>query len=489
MSDIQTILSTIKAAVDKLTNTAAAKQDPVYKLVINQLNKLDTKNGAILNNIDNLKLINTIKNNVEKLIIDPKYKDALKQFVQSYNDIADVQNQYFAQFAAAYTSEQAAGILKKSAIESTLNNLTDAGIQAGVTDGLGSILMRNMQAGGSIADLSNQLRNYLLTNETGTGALEQYVNTYATTAINQYSAEYNFQIANDLGLEWYMYDGSLLTTSREFCVKAVHKKYIHASEFETILHGDFGNLGKIPVNKKTGLPNGLMEGTNPENFPRRRGGWNCGHQLIAVADIVVPQNVKDAVYATAAYQNWALRNGKQPNQPSIIASSLQTNFINTQQNNIKKLFSKDVQNEAEDQTGLDYISIVNLTGGIPGAHISNIRHELLPQSNYVSSRIETDQYNISRYIYDDKHIYNAYMRVKDPGKGTGLNLFANQVIEARKQGFDYLEVSAEGNYRTVDEWNGYITWAKFGYSMDNYSKQRFQNLMLASGRKELAWNI
>lgn len=320
MSDIKTILSTIQNAVDQLSASATAKQDPVYKAVINQLQKLETRDGAILNNARNLKTINYIKNGIEKLIIDTRYKEQLKQFAKAYDDIANVQNQYFAQFAAAYTPSNALKLLQSSAIHTTLTNLTETGIQAGVTDELRQILLKNAQSGGSMADLTDQLRNYLLTNETGEGALARYVKTYSNTAINQFSAEYNKQIADDLGLEWFMYDGSLLETSREFCKKCVQKKYIHISEFETILHGDFGNLGKISVNKKTKLPDGLMEGTTPENFPRRRGGWNCGHQLVAVDEIAVPQNVKDAVYATPAYQNWALRNGKELKKPSAETS-------------------------------------------------------------------------------------------------------------------------------------------------------------------------
>ncbi len=311
MSDIRTILETIQDAVDKLSAGATAKQDPVYKAVINQSQKLETRNGAIINNGKNLKLIINIKNNVEKLIVDKRYKEQLKEFAKAYSQVADVQNQYFAQFAAKFTPSKALKALQSSAIQTTLTNLTETGIQAGITDGLKQIMLKNAQSGSSMADLTEQLRDYLLTRDDNPGALERYVRTYSTTAINQFSAEYNKSIADDLGLEWYMYDGSLLETSREFCVKCVQKKYIHVSEFETILHGDFGNLGKIPVNRKTGLPNGLMEGTNPENFPRRRGGWNCGHQLVAVDEVAVPVQKRNDVYNSAAYQSWAVRNNKE----------------------------------------------------------------------------------------------------------------------------------------------------------------------------------
>lgn len=48
-----------------------------------------------------------------------------------------------------------------------------------------------------------------------------------------------------------------------------------------------------------------MDGTTPENFQRRRGGWNCGHQLIAVdSKTAVPDNVRKAVYSTADFYTW-----------------------------------------------------------------------------------------------------------------------------------------------------------------------------------------
>jgi hypothetical protein len=320
MSDIKQILDTIQKAVDRLSGSVATKQEPLFRSILTMLKNLDTKGDNLINNITNLKKINEIKIKIEKLIIDDKYKAELRAFAQSYSDIQNLHNDYFSKFAAAWKPTKALNVLKKTAIESTINNLTETGLQVGVTDGIRQILQKNVTAGGSYADLTEQLRNYMLTDNKGEGALERYVKTYSNTAINQFSAEYNKTIADDLGLEWYMYDGSLLETSRPFCIKCVHKKYIHASEFETILRGDFGADGHIGVSKTTGLPAGLMAGTTPENFPRRRGGWNCGHQLIAVDDIVVPQVDKDRVYASNTYKAWTAKNGKKPHDPGTVDS-------------------------------------------------------------------------------------------------------------------------------------------------------------------------
>lgn len=313
MSDINKIIKTIDDAVNRLGGAAAKKQEPLFRQVLALLKKLDTQGDTILNNLNNLRIINNVKAKIEKLIIDPAYKAELKEFAKAFTGLEGLHNDYFASFNVAFKPKQIQKVLTKNAIQTTINNLTEAGIQAGVTDGLKKILHQNVSNGGSYHDLTEQLRTYMLTDDKSEGALERYVKSYATTAINQFSAEYNKNIADDLNLEWNMYNGSLLETSRDFCIQCVRKKYIHNSEFETILNGQFGDL-QIPIYKKTGLPEGLMAGTTPENFPRRRGGWSCGHQLIAVDDVAVPKDVQNKVYQSQAYKVWALKNNKPLNR-------------------------------------------------------------------------------------------------------------------------------------------------------------------------------
>ncbi len=58
------------------------------------------------------------------------------------------------------------------------------------------------------------------------------------------------------------------------------------------------------IYKKTGLPYGLMDGTNAENFFIRAGGWNCRHSIQPVAERQVPRQIRDEVYGTVEYKAW-----------------------------------------------------------------------------------------------------------------------------------------------------------------------------------------
>jgi hypothetical protein len=99
-------------------------------------------------------------------------------------------------------------------------------------------------------------------------------------------------VSDDLGMEWYRYVGSNIETTREFCEHLTQKEYIHKSEIQTILTGMIDGH-QCDIYEPTGLPYGMVAGTNEDNFREYRGGWNCGHQLIPVSEGSVPQAIRD----------------------------------------------------------------------------------------------------------------------------------------------------------------------------------------------------
>jgi hypothetical protein len=65
-------------------------------------------------------------------------------------------------------------------------------------------------------------------------------------------------------------------------------------------------------------------------------------------------------------------------------------------------------------------------------------------------------------------IYNEIFRAeKKAPKGTGLESFARQAVFSQKYGVDLIKTNAAGSYelsKKDDGWNGYYTWARFGYN-------------------------
>ncbi len=168
--------------------------------------------------------------------------------------------------------------------------MTESGISANVTQGIQNILKANITGGGSYNQLLDQMRNFILTNESGTGALERYTKQITTDSLNQFSAQYSQAITEDLGMNWFMYVGSNKETTREFCRLLTKKKYIHRSEISSIIMGIIdGN--QVAINPKTKVWYGGVPGTNESNFQILRGGYGCDHQMLPVNTNVVPINL------------------------------------------------------------------------------------------------------------------------------------------------------------------------------------------------------
>jgi hypothetical protein len=288
---IEDILKTIDKAINKFQSAIPGIQRLVFEELQPLIKQIEIKDGKLLNNVNNLKLIGSLKNKLEKIILSPDYKKAVQNFLDSFTAVTNLQQDYFKQFNKDLKPKKTLPIIKQLAVESTINGLVGQGMSASVIDPIKKILTQNITTGGNYAKFQEQLRNHILTNDTGEGILERYTKQITTDSINQYNAQYHDAIAQDLQFNWGRYVGSNITTSREFCILLTKKQWVHKSELPEIIKGHIDNE-TCKLSKSTKLPLGMIPGTNPDNFKVVRGGYNCGHQFFWVPDSSVPANIK-----------------------------------------------------------------------------------------------------------------------------------------------------------------------------------------------------
>lgn len=284
---VKDILQTIDDAINTFQDKIPGLQKKMFDELQPLIKELQLKNGKLINNVDNLKFLGQIKNKLERIIVSPEYKDAVQQFINSYNTLSALNISYFKQFNEKYTPAKTLPIIKKLAIDKTITDLVGQGMSETITGAVKNILNTNITTGGSYADMQEQLRDHLLNTDTGEGSLVQYTKQITTDSINQYHAQYHAAIAQDLQFNWGRYVGSLITTSRQFCVLLTAKQWVHKSELPAIIEGHIDGED-CKLSKTTGLPLGMIPGTNDANFVINRGGYNCGHQFFWVPDSVVP---------------------------------------------------------------------------------------------------------------------------------------------------------------------------------------------------------
>ncbi len=296
MTELQSVIDTLDNAADSFDGIATKEQKKIYDEVITLAKDLDLDaNGKVKQSIANLKRLTEIKARLAALSKDKEWVASISGFAKYFGVLQQQQNAYYTDHFPSLTLSKSAkqkhALMKQLAVQNTMEALMGSGLKANVTDKLNDILLRAVTTNARFADLQEELRAHLLGKDGGQGAFSRYATTYATTALSQFTGQNNKLLTDDLGCEWFMYTGSNKETSREFCIQLTAKKFIHKSEIPTILTGRIDDY-QCAIYPKTGLPYGMIEGTTADNFQCNCGGWNCRHQLVPIADALVPASLR-----------------------------------------------------------------------------------------------------------------------------------------------------------------------------------------------------
>lgn len=314
MASFTKIINRIDDAIATFVEKIPTSQRDMLFAIDEELGRLDVKNGRIKPTVANLKIITSIKNKLLRVILTDEYKAQVKQFVQAFRDVTTLQNEYWRGIERKFKPRSILKQMRTVAIDDTIAKLTENGLHAGVVQPVSDVLTQNITQGGSMKDLRATLLESL-TNTSTPGTLQKYATQIVTDSINQYSRNYTQIVTSDLGLEWYSYRNSLIKTSRPFCIAMVERRYFHVSEIPALLKAEdlyykdpkTGKKTKVPINKKTNLPDGMYIGTNVSNFITLLGGYNCGHQVGPVSESIVKNqaiNIYNKVISGSAYKAW-----------------------------------------------------------------------------------------------------------------------------------------------------------------------------------------
>jgi len=315
MADFNDILEKLNEAILNMNKRIPSIQKDIYDSLQEDLRNLDLQDGRIKATVKNLSLINSIKNKLNRIILTPEYKAQVKEFATSFNEITALQNEYWRGIEKQFKPKPLLQAIKEQAISDTVAKLTEAGIGANIADPIADILRTNITTGGSYKILTEQLRENLMNTQTP-GTMEKYIGQITTDAVNQYSNQYTQIVSNDLDYEWFKYDNTDILTTRPFCDALTDRPYFHISEVPALLRAEgltylnkkTGKREPVMIYEKTGLPSGMIPGTDASNFFIRRGGYRCGHSIRPVNERQVPQADKDRVYETSAYKAWKSAN-------------------------------------------------------------------------------------------------------------------------------------------------------------------------------------
>lgn len=227
-------------AEEELSASVLTHQQQLYELILSEYMPLfETENGIILSTPTNDALINQIDNIFDKLN-DALNKDVLGPMATNIIQSVNLSGEYYV--AIGFQKTVIANLLKdKISVEAKLGitpkgflkkdgYLYKLGQTAEVRQKLKSYVISNLTGDTPFLQFQLGLRNLVIGNKrvkglATTGYLQQYFDQYAIDSFAQVDAVANKQIANELQLEYFVYEGSLIKSSRPFCVKRAGKAF------------------------------------------------------------------------------------------------------------------------------------------------------------------------------------------------------------------------------------------------------------------------
>lgn len=198
-----------------------------------------TADGLIADSTANIALISSIDKYFDKLEKNLQ-RDVLAGFATNLLESAAMSGEYYVALG-----------FKKTVVNNLLKNKVNLEKKIGITptgrfrkDGylyrlgktaqaredLKNYVLRNLTGDTAFLDFQLGFRNLVIGNKRvkgvpTTGSLQRYFDQYAYDAFNQTDATTNRQLATNLQLEHFIYEGSLIKTSRKFCIKRAGKPF------------------------------------------------------------------------------------------------------------------------------------------------------------------------------------------------------------------------------------------------------------------------
>lgn len=214
-------------------------------------------------------LIKLKKDIADTIVNNSTYQAQVAEVIEGYKLLADLSNEFISISIGDFKPKTE---LYKAILEANIATTKDALLGAGIRENFGTaiqeVLKDNIAGVGTRTELNKTLRKFIEGTPEEAPFLNRYIKQTTNDSVMTFNSEYIQTISDDLGVEYYLYAGTLIADSRPFC-EARAGRYFTKEE----------------VQKWASLKgwDGRMKGTNSTTIFVYRGGYNCRHQLWPVS--------------------------------------------------------------------------------------------------------------------------------------------------------------------------------------------------------------
>lgn len=225
----------IAAAIGRLDKSVKALERELLDMILNDfLVKLDFKDGNLTASVSNLSRVTELDRLFERFF-QLFVRGQLSEFASDLLKMWDLSKMYFDK--TGHPAESIKKVASKVEIVQKRIGVTptgrlvkggylaELGQTAAVRQQLKNYVLNAINNKMSLADYTKGFRQLVVGNQNVDGALVKYYRQYAYDSFNQVHEVANQTFAEGLGLKYFIYEGSTINTSREFCRKRAGKVF------------------------------------------------------------------------------------------------------------------------------------------------------------------------------------------------------------------------------------------------------------------------
>jgi hypothetical protein len=271
----------LQSVPDMFASGVVKAQEQAFRAVLGLLNSLETVDGQIVFNTNNLAIIGQIREQLRASLSGGEYRESLRAYLQGFANQAEINAAFVAESFGSLSVAAEVQALLSIAQRDAIAALGDAAIETRLLAPLSELLTQSVTTGASLRDAIKTVQDFIVGTPEIDGKLLSYARTISDTTFSVFDRSYTQALTKDLDVQWYFYAGGEIATTRKFCCqRAGH--YYTKEEVES-----WGS--------KTWA--GQIAGTNSNTIFAFAGGWNCRHTIMPVSESSVPERYKDgAIY-------------------------------------------------------------------------------------------------------------------------------------------------------------------------------------------------
>jgi len=255
------------------------------------ISELDVVNGIIQDTAKNYRLVASL-DKVFRLFSVEQASVLLPQITASVTAISDIGDSYFLAIATESIMKRFDKIVEGAKVITDLRFGLKGGkfVRGGLIEELISqfgatevkqIMSKAVAGNMGKREFIKQMRGFVTGMEGKPGISERKWKQFAYDIYQQYDATYNKKLADEFGLEYFLYQGGLIDDSRDFC--AAHNNKVWTTEEAETWATWTPAQGEYPEGYEVKAKN-IYETPSYMGYPSYdpfldRGGYNCRHQL------------------------------------------------------------------------------------------------------------------------------------------------------------------------------------------------------------------